>query len=312
MHSVTEKIKKRVNRAKLLVVGDAMLDKYWFGNVERISPEAPIPIVRVAREEYRLGGAANVALNAKKLGADVSLMTIAGMDQAADTLEGLLTDYGLNANVLKDSQMQTIVKLRIIGRSQQLLRLDFENRPTVEALDALTSSFAELVAANDAVIFSDYGKGSLDHVQLLIRLARQAGKPVLVDPKGSDYDRYAQSTVITPNRSELAQVTGTWENETILQNKAEELRARLGLDALLLTRSEEGMTLFEVQNVTSIATNAREVFDITGAGDTVIATLAVLLAIGTPIREAVVIANRAAGLVVGKFGTAHVSFDELF
>lgn len=312
MHSFAENIKKRLAQAKLLVVGDAMLDKYWFGEVERISPEAPIPIVRVQREEYRLGGAANVALNAKKLGADVSLMTIAGMDQAADTLKGLLTDFGLNADVIKDSRMQTIVKLRIIGRSQQLLRLDFENRPTVEALEVLTGRFSELVAANDAVIFSDYGKGSLDHVQLLITLAREAGKPVLVDPKGSDYGRYAQSTVITPNRSELAQVIGTWDSEVILHTKAEELRSKLGLDALLLTRSEEGMTLFEAQNVTNIAANAREVFDITGAGDTVIATLSVLLAIGTPMREAVVVANRAAGLVVGRFGTAHVSFDELF
>jgi D-glycero-beta-D-manno-heptose-7-phosphate kinase len=312
VHPVAENIKKRVNRAKLLVVGDAMLDKYWFGEVERISPEAPIPIVRVAREEYRLGGAANVALNAKKLGADVSLMTIAGRDQAAETLEGLLTDAGVNATVLKDTQMQTIVKLRIIGRSQQLLRLDFENKPTAQALDELTGSFTELVSAHDTVIFSDYGKGALDLVQLLIPLARRAGKPALVDPKGSDYDRYAQSTVITPNRSELAQVIGSWENEPLLRTKAEELRARLRLDALLLTRSEEGMTLFEEQNVTNIATNAKEVFDITGAGDTVIATLAVLLAIGTPMQEAVVIANRAAGLVVGKFGTAHVSFDELF
>ena len=299
-------------RRRVLVVGDVMLDRYWHGSVDRISPEAPVPVVRVSREEERLGGAANVALNVKTLGSRVTLLTVVGTDSAAASLKVLLEQQGIETRLGQDARLRTIVKLRVIGRAQQLLRIDFENEPDHEVLQQMLDDFMQELPAHDAVLFSDYGKGGLTHITQMIEAARQAGKPVLVDPKGSDYARYAGATVITPNRSELMQVVGAWGSEEQLAEKAHAMRASLNIETLLLTRSEEGMTIFDARGSAHEAAQTREVFDVTGAGDTVIATMAVLLAAGVDARDAMAHANRAGGIVVGKFGTASASYAELF
>ena len=304
--------RERLTAAQVLVVGDAMLDRYWFGAVERISPEAPVPVVRVNREEERLGGAANVALNVKTLGPQATLLTVVGDDEPARKLRSLLEQQGVTALLGHDPQLYTIVKLRVIGRAQQLIRVDFENQPDHEVLGAMLTEYERVLNQHDAVLFSDYGKGGLEHIPKMIQLARAAGKPVLVDPKGSDYERYRGATVITPNRAELAQVVGAWNSEAQLHERAQRLRQELGLTALLLTRSEEGMSLFDQTGHVQVPAQAREVFDVTGAGDTVIAAMATMLACGMSLREALPIANRAGGIVVGKFGTASVSYEELF
>ncbi len=304
--------KSRLEAARVLVVGDAMLDRYLFGNVERISPEAPVPVVRVTREEDRLGGAANVALNAKALGAQVTLVTVVGDDEPARRLQQLLQAQGVESVLGRDPNLYTCVKLRVIGRAQQLVRVDFENQPAREVLADMLQEFEVHTPRHDAVLFSDYGKGGLAHIPRMIQIARSAHKPVLIDPKGSDYGRYAGATVITPNRAELAHVIGQWNSEQQLAERAQALRASLDIDALVLTRSEEGMSLFDAQGNLQVAAQSREVFDVTGAGDTVIAAMAALLACGATVREALPLANRAAGIVVGKFGTASVSYEELF
>ena len=304
--------KKHLSQARVLVVGDVMLDRYWYGAVDRISPEAPVPVVRVTREEERAGGAANVAFNVVTLGAQSSLLTVVGEDEASHKLEALVADTGIQTYFGRDAQLKTTVKLRVIGRQQQLLRLDFENTPKNEVLATQTATFMEHLPSHQAVLFSDYGKGGLAHVSDMIARAVEAGKPILIDPKGSDYSRYQHATVITPNRVELQQVIGAWHDESDLQTKVQNLRQQLGLQAILLTRSEEGMTLFDAQGRADVKAQAREVFDVTGAGDTVIATLTTLVAAGMSLREALPWANRAGGLVVGKFGTATVSFEELF
>jgi D-glycero-beta-D-manno-heptose-7-phosphate kinase len=296
----------------VLVVGDAMLDRYWFGAVERISPEAPVPVVRVNREEERLGGAANVALNVKTLGVQATLLTVVGQDEPARKLQQLLEQKGVKTLLGQDPQLYTIVKLRVIGRSQQLIRVDFENTPDHEILANMLGDFEQALPHHDAVLFSDYGKGGLEHIPRMIQMARKAGKPVLIDPKGKDYARYAGATVITPNRAELAQVIGDWSSEAQLHERAQALRQELGLDSLVLTRSEEGMSLFDAQGETRVHAQAREVFDVTGAGDTVIATLAAMLACGLSLHEGLPIANRAGGLAVGKFGNATLTYEELF
>jgi D-glycero-beta-D-manno-heptose-7-phosphate kinase len=298
-------------RHRVLVVGDAMLDRYWFGAVERISPEAPVPVVRVSREEERLGGAANVAMNVKVLGAQCTLLTVLGDDAAGRRLRELLEQRDIVTVIGTDAQLSTVVKLRVIGRSQQLLRIDFENQPDHEVLDAMLADYQRLLPEHDVVLLSDYGKGGLTHVGSMIEHARAAGKPVLVDPKGSDFSRYAGATAITPNRSELALVVGTWHGEDDLLARATALRERLNLQALLLTRSEEGISLFDGQGHLRLPTEAREVFDVTGAGDTVIATLAAMMACGLPMREAAALANSAAGIVVSRFGTAAASHADL-
>ena len=365
-------LKGQLQQARVLVVGDAMLDRYLFGEVERISPEAPVPVVRVTREEDRLGGAANVALNVRALGPVVTLITVVGDDEPARRLERLLEERGIEGRLGRDPQLYTSVKLRVIGRAQQLVRVDFENRPdheilagmlTVlaeqlhlallgeraiesllgrdpklytsvklrvigraqqlvrvdfenqpdhEILSGMLSDFERSVPASGAVIFSDYGKGGLTHISDMIGRAREAGKPVLVDPKGDDYTRYAGATVVTPNRTELAQVIGAWSSEQQLEERIANLRREHRLDAILLTRSEEGMSLFDGAGHVRIGAQAREVFDVTGAGDTVIAALAAMLAAGLSLREAMPIANRAGGIVVGKFGTATATYEELF
>lgn len=289
-----------------------MLDRYLFGDVERISPEAPVPVVRVRREEHRLGGAANVALNVKALGPAAMLITVVGSDEPARTLEGLLKARAVEAILGRDPQLYTSVKLRVIGRAQQLVRVDFEDQPDHEILADMLADYVRVLPTYDAVLFSDYGKGGLTHIPRMIELARSAGKPVLVDPKGEDYARYAGATVITPNRAELAQVIGMWKTEEQLEQRAQRLRVENHFDGVLLTRSEEGISLFDSAGHMQVPAQAREVFDVTGAGDTVIATMAAMLACGMSLREALPIANRAGGIVVGKFGTATVSYEELF
>jgi len=304
--------KQQLSQANVLVVGDVMLDRYWYGAVDRISPEAPVPVVRVTREEERIGAAANVAYNIVTLGAQSSLLTVVGDDEASHKLEALVAGTGIQAHFGRDAQLKTTVKLRVIGRQQQLLRMDFENTPKTEILASQTAAFIDLLPRHEAVLFSDYGKGGLAHVSDMIARAKAAGRPILIDPKGTDYSRYQGATVITPNRAELQQVIGSWQDEADLQVKAQTLRERLGLNAILVTRSEEGMTLFDDQGQISVGAQAREVFDVTGAGDTVIATMAAMVAAGLSLREALPLANRAGGLVVGKFGTATVSYEELF
>lgn len=303
--------KEQLAARRVLVVGDVMLDRYWHGAVERISPEAPVPVVRVEREELRLGGAANVALNVRTLGTQATLLTVVGQDEPAQQLRRLLRERDIATVLRDDKQLHTIVKLRVIGRAQQLIRIDFENEPDHEVLGQMLDAFEEQLASHDIVLFSDYGKGGLTHIPRMIELARAAGKPVLIDPKGSDYRRYAGASVITPNRGELAQVTGAWKSEAQLLEKVNALRADIDVGAVLLTRSEEGMTLFDAAGITHEPARAREVFDVTGAGDTVIATLAALVAAGVPLPDAMRLANKAGGIVVGKFGTATVSYDEL-
>lgn len=297
---------------RVLVVGDCMLDQYWFGDAERISPEAPVPVVRVLRTDSRLGGAANVALNIKTLGTQAALMSVAGEDEAGHTLRRLLDGSGIESFLQIDASIKTTVKLRIIARQQQMLRADFENAPTSEVLAALLDAFSEQITRADAVVLSDYGKGGLNHIREMIDCARCADVPVLIDPKGSDYSRYKGATIITPNRAELALVVGGWSDEAQLRLKAQRLREELELQALLLTRSEEGMTLYWDGGELTVPAQAREVFDVSGAGDTVIAVTAAMLSAGVDLQEAVRVANRAGGIVVGKLGTASVSYSELF
>ena len=296
----------------MLVVGDVMLDRYWFGEVSRISPEAPVPVVLIAREEQRLGGAANVAWNCKALGARTRLLTVVGRDEPGEQLTRLLRKEGIEASLHRDAKLDTTQKLRVIARKQQLLRIDFEKPPSREVLAAKLEEFRGALAGCDVVILSDYGKGGLTHITEMIRAARRADKRVLADPKGDDYSRYKGASIITPNLAELREVVGRWKDEKDLKSRAAALREKLGLEALLLTRGEEGMTLFKKNGSVTISAEAREVFDVTGAGDTVIAALAVMLAAGAGLEAAVRLANRAAGIVVGKLGTATASREELF
>ena len=298
--------------ARVLVVGDVMLDRYWFGDVGRISPEAPVPIVRIDRIEERPGGAANVARNAAALGAKVSLLSVVGTDEAGTRLKRLLGKESVAAVLHRDRTVDTTIKLRVIGRQQQLLRVDFETAPSHEVLASKLKDYGRMLRSADAIILSDYGKGGLAHIARMIEMARGARKPVLVDPKGEDYSRYRGATIITPNRAEFRQVVGGWTSETELTKKAQALRRRLRLGALLITRSEDGMTLYQARRRVHVPAQAREVYDVSGAGDTVIAALGVMLGSGAALDEAVRVANRAAGIVVGKFGTAVVHPEELF
>ena len=307
---------EKANRAqfsqtRLLVVGDVMLDRYWFGDTNRISPEAPVPVVQVGKIDERLGGAANVARNVAALGAQTTILGIAGDDEPGKRVMELLKASGVDSQLEIDAKVPTIVKLRVIARQQQLIRLDFEEAPSEKALAHKLERFEKLVGSADVVILSDYGKGALGQVTLMIEQARAQNKVILVDPKGEDYEKYRGATVLTPNRSELRQVIGRWTSEEDLTGRAQDLRRSLNLQALLLTRSEEGMSLFTEQGVSHVKAQAREVFDVSGAGDTVIATLAVALAAGWPIEKAMALANRAGGIVVGKLGTATVTSEEL-
>lgn len=297
--------------ARVLVAGDVMLDRYWFGDVSRISPEAPVPVVRIERCEERLGGAANVARNVIALGAYGSLLGVVGLDEAGNRLLELVDRLRVGGFLYRDPEVATVVKLRVIGRQQQLLRIDFERRPTEEVLRDKLSRFNALLPESDVVVLSDYAKGALVNVSEMISAARRQDKCVLVDPKGDDFSRYRGASILTPNKGELRQVVGSWRSEEELTSKAQQLRQELELEALLLTRSEEGMTLYTQEQSVHFEAQAREVYDVSGAGDTVIATLAVALGAGMSLSEAVALANRAAGIVVGKLGTATVTHEEL-
>jgi rfaE bifunctional protein kinase chain/domain len=307
---------EKANRAQfaktnLLVVGDVMLDRYWFGDSDRISPEAPVPVVQVSKVDERLGGAANVARNVAALGANTTILGVVGEDEAGNRIGELLRQSGVNSQLEVDPQVPTTVKLRVIARQQQLIRLDFEETPSQTALEQKLARFEKALVSADVLVLSDYGKGALSQVAAMIEYARAQNKVILVDPKGEDYEKYRGATVITPNRSELRQVVGRWADEDDLTRRAQDLRRSLGIDALLLTRSEEGMSLFTDQGVSHVRAQAREVFDVSGAGDTVIATLAVALAAQWPLDRAMALANRAGGIVVGKLGTATVTSEEL-
>jgi rfaE bifunctional protein kinase chain/domain len=305
-------MKYALEASRLLVVGDVMLDRYWFGDVSRISPEAPVPVVRIEKREERLGGAANVARNAAALGARTALLGVVGKDEAGDTVDRMLTELGIRSSLNRDPAISTIIKLRVIGRQQQLLRIDFEEPPTDIVLRDKLTQFNALLPEYDTILLSDYAKGSLVNVAHMIAAAKTIGKRILVDPKGDDFSPYKGASIITPNKSELKRIVGNWKTEEDLTNRAQNLRRDLELEALLLTRSEEGMSLYTADEVHHFPTHAREVFDVSGAGDTVIATLAVMLGAGAPLTEAVDIANRAGGIVVGKLGTATVTREELF
>lgn len=299
------------SHARVLVIGDIMLDRYWFGQVDRISPEAPVPVVRVARKEDRLGGAANVARNAAALGASVSLLGVVGDDEPGDEVRRLITQEGIACQLVVDQATPTTLKMRVLGRQQQLLRVDFEDHPADGSVNGIIERARTLIADHDIVVLSDYSKGVLAQVETLIDLARDAGVPVLVDPKGQRYERYRGASMLTPNRAEMRDAVGQWDSEDDLQDRAQALRAQLQLDALLVTRSEDGMSLFTGQGTEHVDAYAHEVFDVSGAGDTVLATLAVTRACGLDWKDAMYWANRAGGIVVGKLGTSVVTLEEL-
>jgi rfaE bifunctional protein kinase chain/domain len=298
--------------ARILVVGDIMLDRYWFGEVDRISPEAPVPVVRVARRDDRLGGAANVARNIVALGARASLLGVVGADEAGAKIRLLTGEAGIRDCLVEDADgMDTTLKMRVLGRQQQLLRVDFEQNPGSAALDSLDAALQDLLSEHDLLVLSDYAKGALGRVEHLIELARARGMPVLVDPKGHRYRRYHGATMVTPNRSEMQDAVGRWVDEDDLTRRAEGLRRELGLEALLITRSEQGMTLYSEAGRQHVDAQAHEVFDVSGAGDTVLAALAVTRATGLSWFECMQWANRAGGIVVGKLGTSIVTAGEL-
>lgn len=300
------------NTARVLVAGDVMLDRYWHGDTSRISPEAPVPVVRVQEAEERAGGAGNVAINIAALEADVRVVGLTGDDEAADALARRLQGAGVESSFERLPGITTITKLRVLSRHQQLIRLDFEDGFPAHESSGLLRRFEESLPDAEVVVLSDYGKGTLDTVEQLIAAARVAGKAVLVDPKGSDFQRYRGATLITPNLPEFEAVVGRCNDDNELVAKGERLRQELQLEALLITRSEKGMTLLQQgEQPLHLPTRAREVYDVTGAGDTVVAVLAAALAAGQSLAEATALANLAAGIVVGKLGTASVTVPEL-
>lgn len=299
-------------RSRVLVVGDIMLDRYWFGDVGRISPEAPVPVVQVMRSEDRLGGAANVARNIVALGGQCSLLGLIGDDDPGRCVQQQLVAAGIRDCTRREPGRQTVVKLRVLGRQQQLLRIDFDGQRGATPAIAGDAELHQLVQAHDLVVLSDYAKGGLGDPRPLIHAARRQQRPVLVDPKGEDFSAYAGANLLTPNLAELRLIIGAWRSEEELACKAEALRQSLGIEALLLTRSAQGMSLFDATGVRHYPAQAREVYDVSGAGDTAIATLALLLATGIQTDVSISLANRAAGLAVGKLGTATVGYEELF
>ncbi|MCT8761157.1 bifunctional D-glycero-beta-D-manno-heptose-7-phosphate kinase/D-glycero-beta-D-manno-heptose 1-phosphate adenylyltransferase HldE [Glaesserella parasuis] len=300
------------NNAKVLVLGDVMLDRYWFGSTNRISPEAPVPVVKVQENEDRVGGAANVAMNIASLNVPVTLHGLVGNDDAGRALDKLLSEHRIQNQCVAVDSHPTITKLRILSRHQQLLRLDFEEGFHNLDCQALLAKLAAEITAYGALILSDYGKGTLDTVQQMIQIARQANVPVLIDPKGTDFERYRGATLLTPNMSEFEAVAGHCRDEDEIVTKGLKMIADFDLSALLITRSEKGMTLLRPnQDPFHLPTQAKEVYDVTGAGDTVISVLATAIADGRPLEEACYLANAAAGVVVGKLGTSTVSPSEL-
>jgi len=300
------------NQARILVVGDVMLDRYWHGSTNRISPEAPVPVVHVGTNEERPGGAGNVALNIAVLGGQVTLMGLIGDDEPGRALDSSLSKAGVDCRLERLQQFPTITKLRVVSRHQQLIRMDFEDGfPGFDSADLLLE-FEKQLASYDVVVLSDYGKGTLSNIGEYIQRARAAGKPVLVDPKLKDFTHYKGATLITPNMQEFEAVVGSCENDEAVVERGQALLEQHDLEALLITRGEKGMTLLQRQaEPRNLPTHAREVFDVTGAGDTVISTLATGLAAGLPLESATHLSNLAAGIVVGKLGTASVTVDEL-
>lgn len=295
-----------------LVVGDVMLDRYWFGSVDRISPEAPVPVLAVQKEEVRAGGAANVAHNILALGAKTNLLSVVGDDEAGREIKNIIDSYGATTSLQIDRSVSTIVKLRMVAQNQQLLRADFDQQPSEEILAQCLSDFEKALDASNVVILSDYGKGGLRHVTKMIDLAKDKGLPIIIDPKGSDYTRYQGATLITPNMKEFEAVAGVAENEQDFESRARKLRQDLKLDYLLVTRSDKGMSLFskDGEHINSPA-KAIEVYDVSGAGDTVIALMALAMASDFSNAERLELANTVAGIVVGKLGTAVASIEEV-
>lgn len=303
---------EKITRARVLVVGDTMLDRYWYGSVERISPEAPVPVVSIKQSDERPGGAANVARNVRALGASCALFAIAGDDREADRLGELLERDGIRCVLARDKLLNTTVKLRVVSRNQQLLRIDFEAPASKDARVRLLDAYLAQVKDYDLVLVSDYGKGGVGYVQEMIQAARKAGRPVLVDPKGVDYSGYRGATLITPNRKEFEQVAGAFRDNEQLVQKARAMVEDLDLSGVLVTRSEEGMSLVERDGrVLHMPARAREVFDVTGAGDTVIAAIGCAYAVHGDLTDALHLANVAAGIVVGKFGAATATPQEI-
>ncbi len=297
---------------RTLVVGDVMLDRYWFGSVDRISPEAPVPVLAVKREECRAGGAANVAHNLLALGAKSNLLSVVGDDEAGREIKDIIADYGAKTTLKIDKSIKTIVKLRMVAQNQQLLRADFEEKPSEEVLSQCLDDYREAIKETDVVVLSDYGKGGLTHVAQMISSAKKLCKPVIIDPKGSDYSRYKGATLITPNMKEFETVAGECNSEAEFSSKAHALRSELDLEYLLVTRSEKGMSLFssDGSQIDSPAT-ALEVYDVSGAGDTVISLMALATVAGFSNEEKLTLANTVAGIVVGKLGTAVATIDEV-
>ena len=297
---------------KALVVGDVMLDRYWFGSVDRVSPEAPVPVLAVKSEESRAGGAANVAHNLLSLGAQCELLSVIGDDDAGKEIESIIQRYGATTSLIVDDNIRTIVKLRMVAQNQQLLRADFDEKPSEEVLAQCLEGFGESVKNADVVVLSDYGKGGLTHVATMIELARAENVPVIIDPKGNDYSRYRGATLITPNMKEFEAVAGVCGSESEFVERAVSLRKELELEYLLVTRSEKGMSLFcaDGQQIDSPAT-ALEVYDVSGAGDTVISLMALATVSNFSESEKLKLANTVAGIVVGKLGTAVATIDEV-
>ncbi len=302
----------RFDKAKVLVVGDVMLDRYWHGATSRISPEAPVPVVHIGQVEDRPGGAGNVALNIAALGAPAWLVGATGADEEADSLQASLRAAGVYCDFTQIPGVPTITKLRVISQHQQLIRLDHEESFEGLSSDMIETKAVKLMKGIGAMVLSDYNKGTLKDFPRLIALAREKGIPVLADPKGADFSRYRGATVITPNLSEFEAVVGHCESEHVLVEKGKQLLREIKLGALLITRSEHGMTLIqESGSEMHFPARAREVFDVTGAGDTVIGVLSAALAAGGSLPQASALANIAAGIVVGKLGTSTVSMPEL-
>lgn len=300
------------SRAGVMVVGDVMLDRYWYGPTSRISPEAPVPVVKVDTIEERPGGAANVAMNIASLGANARLVGLTGIDDAARALDQALSQVNVKCDFVSVSTHPTITKLRVLSRNQQLIRLDFEEGFSGIDPAPLHERINQALPQLGALVLSDYAKGALDSVQTMISLARQAQVPVLIDPKGTDFERYRGATLLTPNLSEFEAVAGRCADEADLVIRGMKLIADYDLSALLVTRSEQGMTLLQPGKTPfHLPTQAQEVYDVTGAGDTVIGVLAATLAAGNSLEEACFFANAAAGVVVGKLGTSTVSPIEL-
>ena len=294
-----------------LVVGDVMLDRYWFGSVDRISPEAPVPVLAVSRRERRAGGAANVAHNIQALGAQSTLLSVVGDDASGKELEQIVNDFGAKPIFLVDPSLDTTEKLRMIAQNQQLLRADFEKPPADEVLQQCLQDYEKQLPQADVVILSDYGKGGLLHVSEMIEQAKELGKPVIVDPKGNDFSKYIGATMITPNRKEFIEVVGDIGSEVELEEKAFALREKLKLDYLLVTRSEQGMSLFTENEHIHSAARAREVYDVSGAGDTVIASIAMTVSANMTNDDRLAVANAAASIVVAKVGTAVATSEEI-